>query len=54
MEAPKDRTEVKEDVEDEDIFSVVLDELSFLFFLLVLMTRHTLLGVAEEDWQNCF
>ena len=43
-----------EDVEDEDIFSVVWDELSFLFFLLVAMTRHTQLEVAEEDWQNYF
>ena len=49
-----DRTEVMEDVEDEDIFSVVWDVLSFWFFLLVLMTTHTLLEEAEEGWQNYF
>ena len=49
-----DRTEVMEDVEDEDIFSVVWDVLSFWFFLLVLMTIHTLLEEVEEGWQNYF
>ena len=49
-----DRTEVMEDVEDEDIFSVVWDGLSFWFFLLVLMTIRILLEGAEEGWQNYF